>query len=82
MSTSRGGGFGEGARSPRLERSQRGDPRARRSAQAVRTTDALGEGLGRDQLGKQQVDIEALVANAAFMDALSAALAARGFVRS
>lgn len=78
MTDSRGAGFGEGTRSERLQRSQRGDPRARRAAQANRTTDSLGDGLKRDGEGKQAVDVAALASDPAFI----AALVANGFVRS
>jgi hypothetical protein len=79
---SQGGGFGQGARSPRLGRSQRGDPRERRAANAQRTVDSVGAGLGRDALGRTQVDVDALLADASFMAKLEAALVARGFTRS
>lgn len=79
--SSQGAGFGTGRRSGRLERSTRGDPRARRAEQAQLTTEAVGQGLGRDDRGRMQIDVDALMRDPSFLSQLYAKLEAEGFVR-
>lgn len=79
--SSSGAGFGQAGRSRRLEQAPRGDPRARRAAQADRSSDALGQGLSRDSQGRSQIDTDALLNDASFLSALALKLEALGFTR-
>jgi hypothetical protein len=61
MTDSTGARYGQGGTSSRLSSSKRGDPRARRAAQASRTDHQLGSGLKRDEKGRDAVDVDAVV---------------------
>ncbi len=58
---SSGARYGQGGTSSRLDKSKRGDPRARRAAQAARTDHGIGAGLKQDEHGRAAVDVDAVV---------------------